>query len=95
MVDRLIDVGVGLDWIGPLWHLWLDWSNGPAERFSIPVEGAPSSIFIERTLRDSGVKVWGMALYHGELVFSVNCTQGDYARYLLRRIGVQIYGESK
>ena len=43
-------------------------------------------------LQESGIQLWGLALYQETFVFSVRQAQARYTQYLLERAGIPYFG---
>ena len=92
MINKALAIGAGFDWIGPLWTFIQDYRRRPAVRYNIPADCGWHAYAIQDMLQDSGIKLWGLALYRETYVFSVRKAQARYTQYLLERAGIPYYG---
>lgn len=92
MLNKVLSVGAGFDWISPLWKLILDYRRRPSVGYSIPADCGWQSYAIQDILCNSGIKLWGLALYQETFVFSVREAQAQYTQYLLEKSGIPYYG---
>jgi hypothetical protein len=90
MLDRLLEIGSGFDWITPLAAFAQDALNGPPAHFGIPPGAGWTRRDVAQLLHGHGVRVWGFILASDVLMFSVPKTQARWALYLLQHAGVPI-----
>ena len=91
MIDKLLEVGAGFDWISPLLGFLGDVMNGPSHTFLIPYDSCPvSGHEIGRMLRKRGVKSWGRMIVSGTIMVSVCLEKARWAQQILEQAGVPI-----
>ena len=91
MIDKLLQVGAGFDWISPVAGLLGDIVHGPSFTFLIPYDESPlSGREIELALKKRRVACWGVMVVDGTLTVSVKQAQAQWAQYLLQSQGVPI-----
>lgn len=91
MLDKILEVGAGFDWISPLASVIGDMVNGPSHTFLIPYGSSPlSGREIEIMLKRRGVNTWGLMVVSGTLLISVKAHQARWAQYLLEQAGIPI-----
>lgn len=92
MLNKLLDVGAGFDWISPALALTQDILNGPSHAFSVPCDCGWSLREIGRLLRSQGIKSWGPTVAGDVFLISVRRTQARWAQAVLERNGVPLAG---
>ncbi len=93
MLDKMIAFGSGFDWISPLFALVRNYKNRPSTTFTIPAACGWHAYSIQDLLKNSGIQLWGFALYQDTYVFSVREAQAEYTQYLLDRAGIPYGGD--
>ena len=92
MIDKLVEAGSTFDWITPL-ATWLqDFRNRPSVGYNVPVDGGWSAYAISDLLRAHGIKVWGLTIFQGTIMFRLRAAQAEYAQYLFTQNGVLYSG---
>lgn len=92
MIDKLVAVGSTFDWITPLFTLFQDFRNRPSVGYNVPVDGGWSAYAISDLLRAHGIKVWGLTIFQGTIMFRLRAAQAEYAQYLFAQNGVLYSG---
>ena len=91
MLDRMLEVGAGFDWISPVASIFGNIMNGPSHTFLVPYDSSPlSGREIELMLRRRGVKTWGLMVVSRSLMISVRLNQARWAQHLLEQAGVPL-----
>ena len=91
MLDKMLEVGAGFDWITPVASIIGNIVNGPSHTFLVPYDSSPlSGREIELKLRRRGVKTWGLMVASGALMISVRLSQARWAQHLLEQAGVPL-----
>ena len=92
ILDRLLNVGSGFDWITPSFAFIEDFLSAPVSDFGIPAHPYWGRKEIARLLKNYGVHVWGL-MYNFEgdlLMFTVEEQQAELTYHLLKEAGVPI-----
>lgn len=92
MIDIILDIGAGFNWLSPTIAFAQDFLNGPAADFGIPSNAGFTRGDIRRLLRKHGARSWGY-VYNvaGDMIMlSVPKSQAAWAYYLLQREGVPV-----
>ncbi|GAB4560123.1 MAG: hypothetical protein Kow0047_06510 [Anaerolineae bacterium] len=84
MLNALVQVTAGFDWISPLISLLQDIRHGPSERLAVKVIPGWSPNDVLRYVRRHGIRVWGPMLMGDTIMFKVPRTQARLARSLFR-----------
>ena len=92
MLDKTLSFGAGFDWITPIWTFIQDYRRRPAVHYDIPADCGWHIHAIRDMLQESGIRLWGLALYQDTFVFSVRQAQARYTQYLLERSGIPYQG---
>jgi hypothetical protein len=92
MIDKLIEVGSTFDWITPLFTFLQDFRNRPSVGYNVPVDGGWSAYAISDLLKAHGIKVWGLTIFQGTIMFRLRAAQAEYAQYLFAQNGVLYSG---
>lgn len=92
MFDKLVETGAVFDWITPLFTLIQDYRNRPSVGYNVPVDGGWSANAISDLLRAHGIKVWGLTIFQGVIMFRLRAAQAEYAQYLFAQNGVLYSG---
>lgn len=88
MFDKLVETGSVFDWITPLFTLIQDFRNRPSVGYNVPVDGGWSAYAISDLLRAHGIKLWGLTIFQGTIMFRLRAAQAEYAQYLLAQNGI-------
>lgn len=92
MFDKLVETGSVFDWITPLFTLIQDFRNRPSVGYNVPVDGGWSAYAISDLVRAHGIKVWGLTIFQGTIMFRLRAAQAEYAQYLFAQNGVPYSG---
>jgi hypothetical protein len=92
MIDKLIAAGSTFDWITPIFTFVQDFRNRPSVGYNVPVDGGWSAYAIADLLRTHGIKVWGLTIFQGTIMFRLRAAQAEYAQYLFAQNGVLYSG---
>jgi hypothetical protein len=92
MFDKLVETGAVFDWITPLFTFVQDFRNRPSVGYNVPVDSGWSAYAISDLLRAHGIKVWGLTIFQGTIMFRLRSAQAEYAQYLLAQNGVLYSG---
>lgn len=87
MIDDLLEIGAGFDWITPAWGL-IQNATGGYRTISIDRDCSSSAGDIKRSLRAKGVNIDAMQVCGKYITFNVKRTQEKYAFYWLKRWGL-------
>lgn len=90
MFFKLLEFGMGFDWITPVLAQIQDIAYGPRRILMIGSGSGWSGHRIGQMLTDHGVKNWGMMIVKGDLLVSVKKKQLKWAEYLLQREGIPL-----
>lgn len=91
MLERIVEVGAGFDWISPVASVLGNIINGPSHTFLIPYDQSPlSGREVAWMLGKRGVKSWGLMVVSGTFMISVRLSQARWAQHLLEQAGVPI-----
>ena len=94
MIDKLLEIGAGFDWISPLAGIVGDAVHGPSHTFLIPHDSCPlSGREVELMLKRRGIKTWGAMIVDGTLMISVKAKDAGRAQAMLKGAGVPIENE--
>ena len=92
MIDKLVEAGSTFDWITPMFTFIQDFRNRPSVGYNVPVDGGWSAYAISDLLRAHGIKVWGLTIFQGTIMFRLRAAQAEYAQYLFAQNGVLYSG---
>lgn len=92
MFDKLVETGAVFDWITPLATWVQDFRNRPSVGYNVPVDGGWSAYAVSDLLRAHGIKVWGLTIFQGTIMFRLRAAQAEYAQYLFAQNGVLYSG---
>ena len=92
MIDKLVEAGSTFDWITPLFTFVQDFRNRPSVGYNVPVDSGWSAYAISDLLRAHGIKVWGLTIFQGTIMFRLRAAQAEYAQYLFAQNGVLYSG---
>ena len=92
MFDKLVETGAVFDWITPLFTFVQDFRNRPSVGYNVPVDGGWSANAISDLLRAHGIRVWGLTIFQGTIMFRLRAVQAEYAQYLFAQNGVHYSG---
>lgn len=84
------DFVAGFDWITPCEMMLLDFINGPAHHFQIPLDCGWTGHEVAMMLKGKGIGTWGMFARGDVVVFSLRKVQAGYAQFLMLSQGVPI-----
>lgn len=90
MFHKLLEFGMGFDWITPVMAQIQDIAYGPRRILMIGGGSGWSGHGISRLLTQHGVKNWGMMIVQEHLLVSVKKKQLNWAEYLLQREGIPL-----
>lgn len=85
LLDTAMEVGIGCDWITPLWALV---HNRPSKGFIIPMSTGVTAGLIEDLLKRRNIDVWGIMIDHNDLMFRVRESDADDAQSILEHRGI-------
>ena len=88
----LIDFLCAFDWISPALATVDDLRYGPGVGFRVPEDAGHSGREIERTLTRQGIRVWGLMIVNGLILFDVPEGQAGRAGLALERANVYYQG---
>ena len=91
-MERLIRMGMCLDWISPTAAIAQNILNGPSYTFLIPQNCGRTGREIIRMLRSRGVKTWGHMVINNTITISVPKKQAGWAQKILDMAGVPTEG---
>ncbi len=87
LLDRVIDAGASLDWVGPLWTFAQDLRHAPSTGFSVSVESGWSAYALQDVLNGYAIPHWGWAIYGDVMVFRTEAVDGDDVYAILVGLG--------
>lgn len=87
MINKMIRISAGWDWVTPL-LIWLRGrSSGGSVGFHIPAALVSGAALVD-FLRGRGVTVYGSLWIDDTIILHVNQQQAKYTGYLLTRLGL-------
>ena len=90
MIDKLLDIGAGADWMGPLYTL-IRGGLSDGYTFGIEYAGCPvTGRDIQLELKRRGIKSWGLMVAEGLLMLSVKKQDAPKAQRIMQGMGVSI-----
>lgn len=92
MLDRMLDFGGAFDWITPVITFIKDYQNRPSVGYCISVNVGWGAYEIQQMLVQRGVKIWGLTVFDGAILFRTRLAQALYTQYLLERAGIPFGG---
>lgn len=88
MMDDLLAIGSGFDWITPLWGFLQDVHYGRPYQINIDYDCGWSANKNTKALQSKGIRCWGVMVVGRTITFTVRKPQSRYALYWLRRWGL-------
>ena len=89
MFLKLLEFGMGFDWITPALAQLQDLACGYRRRIMIIGGGSGwSGRRIGKMLNEHGIHYWGMMIVNGKLLVTVRQEQAQIAQYLVQREGI-------
>ena len=86
-IDRAIDAGATLDWIGPLWTFAQDLRHAPSTGFNVAVDSGWSAYALRDVLKGYQIANWGWYIYGDVILFRVECADADNVYAILAGLG--------
>ena len=91
-MGKLLGFLCAFDWVSPALAAVDDLRHGPGVGFRVPEDAGHSGRDIERTLTRQGIRVWGLMIVSGLILFDVPEDQAAAAGAILTRAGVGYQG---
>lgn len=83
MIDKIIAIGIAMDWISPVMSMINDALRGSRVDFAIPWDCGWSANEVGYLLELHGVDCWGLMVRNEVILFSIKKSQYRWVKYIL------------